>query len=127
MKKLIAFSATILGVILFTSTIVNTTSAQTAPTVTPIPDGVLKIANKSCKACHMEGGSKMAMSMVNMSKWDTYTIEKQAAKAKAMCKMISKGKMPPKNYVKNNPDVALTQEDIKTICDWSATLQVSKK
>jgi hypothetical protein len=70
---------------------------------------------------------KFALSFLNLSAWDKYTPEKQASKAKAMCKKVTKNKMPPKSYRKNNPDAVLAEEDIKTICNWSASLQVNKK
>jgi hypothetical protein len=41
--------------------------------------------------------------------------------------MITKGKMPPKEFKKKNPGFVLTKEEIKTIGDWSASIQVTKK
>jgi hypothetical protein len=105
----------------------NPVSAQSVQKTKPIPDDVLMIAKKSCTNCHAQPGKEMALLHVNLSKWDTYTIEKQASKASAMCNMITEGKMPPKDFKKKNPDFVLTKEEIKTICDWSASIQVTKK
>jgi hypothetical protein len=40
-------------------------------------------------------GNGMAMMHLNLTNWDKFSPEKQADKAKDMCKMVSKGKMPP--------------------------------
>lgn len=127
MKKFTLITVTLAGVISFTALLNNPVSAQTIQKARPIPDEVLMIAKKSCINCHAEPGKKMALSHVNLSKWDTYTVEKQAAKSADMCNMISKGKMPPKGFKKKNPGFVLTKDEIKTICDWSASLQVNKK
>lgn len=116
----------IVSILSFTAIMITQVSAQTVQTGKPIPENVLMIAKKSCINCHAEPGNKMALSHVNLSKWDAYTIEKQADKAKAMCNMISKGKMPPKKFKTENPKFILTADEIKTICDWSASIQVSK-
>ena len=117
----------IASVISFTVVMNYPVSAQSVQKTKPIPDDVLAIAKKSCTNCHAQPGKELALLHVNLSKWDTYTIEKQASKATAMCNMISEGKMPPKEFKKKNPDFVLTKEEIKTICDWSASIQVTKK
>jgi len=92
-----------------------------------IPDDLNIVFKKDCMACHGDEGSKMAMSKVNFSKWDTYSPEKQAKKAQAICKIITKGKMPPKGYKKNNPDSIPTQAEITSICNWANSLNVKTK
>ncbi len=127
MKKFTLIMVIIASVISFTAIMNNPVSAQSIQKTKPIPDDVLMIAKKSCTNCHAQPGKEMALMHVNLSKWDTYTIEKKASKAAAMCNMISEGKMPPKDFKKQNPGFILTKEEIKTICDWSASIQVTKK
>jgi hypothetical protein len=91
-----------------------------------VPPGILKIVQHSCFACHGPNGKGMALAHVKMAEWDAYSIEKQADKAADMCKMISKGKMPPKGYLSENPDRALNQAQIDSICAWSASLNKEK-
>ena len=93
----------------------------------PIPPGVMKIAERSCLKCHAEGGNEMAMMHLNLSNWDKFSPEKQAGKAKDMCKMISKDKMPPKSFREKNPGAAPNQEEVKIICEWSKSIQIIKK
>jgi hypothetical protein len=127
MKKFKLIVIAIACVFSFTAFMNNPVSPQSVQKNKPIPDDVLMIAKKSCINCHAEPGKELALMHVNLSKWDTYTIEKQASKATAMCNMISEGKMPPKDFKKKNPDFVLTKDEIKTICDWSASIQVTKK
>jgi mono/diheme cytochrome c family protein len=92
----------------------------------PIPAAIFKVMENSCLACHGTDGKAMALSHVKMQDWDGYSSEKQAQKAAAICKMVTKGKMPPKGYLKNHPDAALTQDQIQKICAWSESLNKGK-
>jgi len=110
--------------------LINTVSAQTHTQSgggKAIPESVIKIAEKSCVKCHTEGGNGMALMHLNLSNWDKYSPEKQASKAKNMCKMVMKDKMPPKNFRKNHSEGIPTEAEVKTICDWASSIQVSKK
>jgi len=124
MKRLIslAFTVVIVSVVYTSSQI----SAQTA-VAKPIPADVLKFTEKSCNACHGEQGGKMAQSALNLAGWDKYSPEKQAAKAKAMCDEVTKGKMPPKGYRNNNPGSVPGDEDIKMLCNWAESLKTANK
>jgi hypothetical protein len=86
------------------------------------PENVASILSNSCKGCHGDGGKKMAMSMWNFDKWDTYTKEKQSKKANAICKTITKGSMPPKSAKKLYPDLIPTAAQIEIICNWANSL-----
>lgn len=89
-----------------------------------IPDSISKIAQHSCIACHAEGGKAMALAHLNLSKWDNYTPAKQIDKALAMCKMVTKGAMPPKGFKASHPDAVLTDKQVKTICNWANSLKI---
>lgn len=93
----------------------------------PIPSDVQKITEKSCKNCHYEPGKLLALAKLNLSKWDNYPPERQAAKAKAMYNEIWKNDMPPRKFRKKNPDAIPTPEDVKTILEWAKSLQPTKK
>jgi hypothetical protein len=131
MKKLIMSTVALVCVLLFTAHMMNSVFAQTTQKAVevskPVPADVMKIATKSCAGCHAEPGKGMALSRVNLTKWDSYSPEKQADKAKAMCNMVTKGKMPPKGFKADHPDAVPTSEDIKIICDWAGSLQIAKK
>lgn len=131
MKKSWSNAVVFLSIIFFASLTVNPLAARTAKegdnSGNPIPESVMKIAQKSCVDCHTAPGKCMAKTFLNLSKWDQMTPKKQAHKAGAMCYMVTRGKMPPKKYRKNNPDGVPSKEEIATICDWSKSIQVVKK
>ncbi|MCK9423500.1 MAG: heme-binding domain-containing protein [Bacteroidales bacterium] len=128
MKKLTRIALTVASVTFITALIINPVSAKKGGGVgKPIPDGIMKIAQKSCVNCHTEPGNFLALSHLNLGKWDSYSPAKQASKAKAMCDKVTKGKMPPKNFRENHPDGVPSKEEIKTICDWAESIQITKK
>ena len=129
MKKLNYFSV---GLILFVQVIcVNQASAQASQNGKdegkPIPAEVLKIVEKSCGSCHTEPGNLKALSHINFSKWDSYSSVEQAAKAMAMCEDVTKKQIQAKKSPKENQVNTPTSDEIKTICDWAQSLQVTKK
>ena len=87
-----------------------------------IPDNVMDIFRNSCMGCHAEGGNGMAMSMVNFTIWDTYSLKKQAKKAKAICNAITKGAMPPLSVRDATPNKVPTSEQTDIICKWANSL-----
>ncbi len=127
MKKIIRITAATTSVLFFAAMtgipVLAQSSQKTTGDKKPLPSEVMKIAQKSCVKCHIDGG----MGGLKFTEWDNYTPEKQTAKAKAMCNAVSDKIMPPKNFLKKNPEAAPTDADIKTICDWSASLQPAQK
>ena len=123
MKKLITIAVAFLSILLITAQIniplYNQSTLKSAGVSKPISDKVMKIVKKSCGNCHSEPGNGMALAHINLTNWDKYSPEKQAAKAKTMCNMVSKGKMPPKNFREKHPDGISSKEEIKTICEWA--------
>ena len=131
MKKTIGVSLALLSIVFLTSMVMNSSSAQSSKKESavskPISSSVMKIAERSCVKCHTEGGNGMALMHLNLSIWDKFSLEKQADKAKDMCKMVSKDKMPPKNFREKNPGAAPTKDEVKIICDWATSIQIVKK
>ncbi|MCX6328459.1 MAG: heme-binding domain-containing protein [Bacteroidia bacterium] len=130
MKKLIKISAILSGALFLAALTVTPVSAQTNQKPADqkaIPADVMKVFDKSCAACHKDPGMKFAQGPFNISTWDNYSPEKQAAKAKTVCNFATKGKMPPKKYQANNPGAVPTKDDIKILCDWAATLNPVSK
>ncbi len=134
MKKSILIPFAILGIVFLTSMIMNYSSAQPllpsqkdSQVSKPISSGVMKIMERSCTKCHTEGGNGMALMHLNLSNWDKFSPEKQAGKAKDMCKMVSKGKMPPKSFREKNPGATPTVEESTLICNWATPVQMVKK
>ena len=131
MKKAISITFAILGIFFLTSMIMNHSSAQSSQkdgiVSKPISPAVMKIAERSCVKCHTEGGNGMALMHLDLSNWEKFSMEKQADKAKDMCKMVSKDKMSPKSFREKNPGAAPTKDEAKIICDWASSIRIVKK
>ena len=130
MKKPIWITIGVICVVVIASLIINKITAS--PTEKggvmnkPIPADVMKIADKSCVKCHTEPGDFMALSHLNLSNWDKYSPEKQAGKAKKMCSMVTKDKMPPKGFREKHPQDVPSEQEVKTICNWAQSIQMAK-
>jgi hypothetical protein len=131
MKKTILF----LGIAVMLSILSSSDLSQAKPTgnnstkpatTVSIPDDLNVIFKNSCMACHSTGGKVMAMSKLNFSDWNNYTPDKQANKADAICKIITKGAMPPKSFLEKTPEAILTASQKDMICKWSKTLSSEK-
>lgn len=131
MRKITKITAVLTGTLFFAAMTSLPVSAQSSQKPSDekkvLPQEVMKVVEKSCAKCHMDQSLKMAPGGLNFAEWDKYAPEKQAAKAKAVCNAASNSVMPPKNFIKNNPTTAPTQDDIKTLCTWSASFQPDKK
>jgi cytochrome c5 len=91
--------------------------------ISSIPDSIQKIFQKACLDCHADDGNSMARSHLNFTEWDSYSQDKKAAKGNDICKVLSKGFMPPKHFKQENPEVVPTQSQVEAICKWVSTLQ----
>ena len=87
-----------------------------------VPADVTAIIEKSCIRCHSEDGSTLAKMKFNFTKWNEYSAEEQTATGQDILKMVTKGKMPPKKFLKNNPEAKLTSAEKKTISNWAGQL-----
>jgi cytochrome c5 len=117
MKKS-AFAAVAVIALIFIA-VVSFRPAQIAQAPKSIPDTVYAVFEKSCITCHSTDGNGMAKSKVNFDNWDTYSPEKQASKAAAISKMLTKGSMPPSGFRKNNPDLIPTEADVAKVNAWA--------
>ena len=90
---------------------------------TPLPDSIHKMVQRACMDCHADDGNFMAKGKINFSSWDKYDSDKQAAKAQAMCKVLTKGSMPQKKWCANNPSDVPTQAEKDMVCRWAVSLK----
>ena len=93
-----------------------------AGTSKPVPAAVTAILEKSCIGCHSEDGSSLAKMHFNFTKWNEYSAEELQSIGQDMVKIVNKGKMPPKKFLKNNPEAKLTDEEKKAITNWAGQL-----
>ena len=127
MKKLINIVVAVSSALLIITLVNKPLAAQNSKGGSDaLPDDVMRIVNKTCVHCHAEPGSFMAISHFNLSKWNEYSMKKQANKAQAMCSKVTKGKMPPKKFRNDHVSDIPTKNEINTICEWSQSLRVPK-
>lgn len=91
--------------------------------VNAIPDKLNAVFRNSCMPCHWKGGKFKSTFHLNFSKWDNYSSEKQAEKAKKICTVLLDEDMPPAFVREAKPDIVPTKEQVDAVCKWSATIQ----
>jgi uncharacterized membrane protein len=115
MKKMI-FALALSGILLF----VFQSFVFKANPAAEFPDDVTDILKTHCYDCHSQDASnKKAKIALNFDKWDDYKDSKKVSKLDAICEVVSKDKMPPEKYLKNNPGKALTDDQKVVLCKWT--------
>lgn len=112
--------------ILLTVLLIHTTmmSANTSPAPAEpkddFPKKVSGILTNSCNDCHTTGASaQKALDALDFKKWEEYKLTKKISLLTKICEVAEKGDMPPGKYLKDHPEKALSESDIKTICNWT--------
>jgi hypothetical protein len=129
MKKIALISLIAMSVVFAIVLLVNPKTATGSGSPNPagpgteLPDSVMKFVQKTCMDCHADDGNGMAKGKVNFSKWSTYDADKQAKKAEAICKELTKSAMPPKKWRANNPNDVPTQAQVDMVCRWAKSLK----
>ncbi|MGD0584135.1 MAG: hypothetical protein ABR974_14480 [Bacteroidales bacterium] len=119
-------SLAIIAIVLFAQSVLSQGQAQKEK-ASPLPEDVKKIFDTSCYPCHFQGGKVMALSMVNFSKWNGYTVSKSVSKASMICYALNKEKMPPKKIRKQMPFKIPSKEQTDLICKWAESLKAANK
>lgn len=101
------------------------------------PENVSLILKRSCNDCHSNETvypwySKIQPSAwflkdhidegrreLNFSVWNTYEARRKNRKLEEVCEMVSSKEMPLPSYLWIHWDAKMSDEDIKTICDWA--------
>lgn len=58
---------------------------------------------------------------MNMSEWGKMDRDRQSKKLRQMCDLAEDGVMPLSSYTPLHPGSALTEENKKILCDWTAS------
>jgi len=82
-----------------------------------IPSNVNAIFANSCLKCHGETGR--ARPALDFSKWEEYSSEMKASKAKKIIATINTGSMPPKGFLNANPGAAVLKDQVEIVRKWS--------
>ena len=119
----------------FTNPPVN--QAETLDSATEVPENVKAILKRSCADCHSNETkypwySKIQPSAwflkdhidegrreMNLSVWKTYEPRRQRKKLSEICEQVQSKEMPLPSYLWIHWDSKMSDEDIKTLCDWT--------
>jgi hypothetical protein len=106
---------------------------------TAVPNSVARIFAAACRDCHSNETnwrwytyvapvSWLTVSHVNhgraelnFSVWGTYGARMRQTRLRAICGLSREGTMPLPQYSLIHPSARLSQEDVRSICDWTAT------
>lgn len=111
--------------------------SETLETSTQVPDAVEQILTRSCNDCHTNHTnypwySQIAPASIflahhieegraglNFSIWNTYQKNRKRRKLDQICEQVTEKEMPLPSYLWVHWNAKLSQEDIKTLCDWT--------
>ena len=99
---------------LFRSNLILSTEAA-------LPDDVKAVVDKKCYGCH-NANSKNEKGKAKLD-WDALDGMKKSKRKAAMgeiAEVLEKGEMPPKKFLENKPEGALTEAELATLAQWSS-------
>ncbi len=116
-------------------------SGQNLESSVAVPENVEAILTRSCKDCHSNETSypwyskiqpaawfladhiSEGRNQLNLSIWNTYETRRKSRKLNEMCEQITEREMPLPSYLWIHRSAKLSDEEIKTICDWAKSEQ----
>jgi len=86
-----------------------------------LPANVKAVVDQKCYGCH-NANSKNEKGKAKLD-WDAVDKMKKSKRMAAMGKIaevLEKGEMPPKKFLENKPEAALSEAELATLVEWSA-------
>jgi mono/diheme cytochrome c family protein len=86
-----------------------------------LPANVKAVVDQKCYGCH-NANSKNEKAKAKLD-WDALGKLKKSKRVAAMdeiAEVLEKGEMPPKKFLENKPEAALSEADLATLKEWSA-------
>jgi cytochrome c551/c552 len=111
--------------------------SQTINARTQITPEVASILDRSCRDCHsnktvwpwytnvapvswwLSNHVSDGRRSLNMSEWGKLPNDRQERKLRQICDEVQDGIMPLSSYTPMHPSAKLSDQDKKTICDWT--------
>jgi hypothetical protein len=111
--------------------------AETLEAATEVPETVGRILTRSCNDCHTNKTNYPWYSQIapaslflashiddgrrhlNFSIWNTYETRRKRRKLGEICEQITERYMPLPSYLWIQWSAQLSDEDVKTLCDWT--------
>jgi len=113
--------------------------ADTLESSMQVPENVEQIFTGSCNDCHtyktnypwyanisppslfLASHIDEGRSELNLSVWNTYETRRKRRKLDEICEQVTQKYMPLPSYLWIHRDAALSDEEIKILCDWTET------
>jgi mono/diheme cytochrome c family protein len=86
-----------------------------------LPANVKAVVDMKCYGCH-NANSKNEKGKAKLD-WDALDKMKKSKRMAAMgeiSEILAKGEMPPKKFIANKPEAALSEAELATLVEWSA-------
>jgi len=112
--------------------------SQTIEAHTQMPPQVKDILDRSCRDCHSNKTEwpwytnvaplswwitdhvNQGRKDLNFSEWGKLDKDRQDKKLRQICDEVEDGAMPFPSYLPMHPNAKLSEQDKKTLCDWTA-------
>ena len=112
--------------------------SQTIEAHTQMPPQVKDILDRSCRDCHSHKTEwpwytnvapvswwitdhvNEGRKNLNLSEWGKLDKDRQDKKLRQICDEVEDGAMPLPSYLPMHPKAKLSEQDKKTLCDWTA-------
>jgi len=112
--------------------------SQTIEAHTQMPPQVKDILDRSCRDCHSNKTEwpwytnvaplswwitdhvNQGRKQLNLSEWGKLDKDRQDKKLRQICDEVEDGAMPLPSYLPMHPKAKLSEQDKKTLCDWTA-------
>jgi uncharacterized membrane protein len=89
-------------------------------TTSALPDDVKAVVDKKCYGCHnAKSKNDKAKAKLDWDALDAMKKSKKRAKLGDISEVLEKGEMPPKKFLENKPEGALTEAELATLVAWS--------
>ena len=113
--------------------------SQTIAAHTQLTPQVKDIFDRSCRDCHsnqtewpwytnvapvswwLSNHVNEGRQNLNLSEWGKLARDRQDRKLRQICDEVSDGAMPLSSYTPMHPKAKLSEQDKKTLCDWTET------
>jgi hypothetical protein len=112
--------------------------ARTILAHTRITPEVARILDRSCNDCHSNqtrwpwysnvapvswfvvNHVNVGRREMNLSDWAQYSADDQQGFLKKICREVKSGQMPLSSYLRLHGEAQLSDEDVRTLCDWAS-------
>lgn len=112
--------------------------SQTVDARAQPPSPVKDILNRACSDCHSNKTEwpwytnvaplswwitdhvNQGRQKLNLSEWAKLDRDRQGKKLQQICDEVTDGGMPLSSYLPMHPKAKLSEQDKKTLCDWTA-------